>query len=318
MQSSLDMDRMSSGATASSSGNSSNLSGSLFSFGGYGSLSGSGGSCAFPGPGVTAGGASGTQWVFPQHAGREVLAAYEFGAALGQGTFGVTSLVTCKRSAVLRACKSISKRRIVSHQCVEDMMREVAVLQHLSGHPGVVELVGVYEDRRAVHLVSAAARGPTPARQGLAGAGGSCHSCLRACLGEAGAGGGGRGWGGRAVAGGDGRRAPPSDPPSKGATGGVTTPPPARPRAHVRSELHGHCLGRAGVAAGQPKQPWRPEPPGKPHSSGGGARRGPPAAGRLGPALFRSCSCGRSPAPPCLTPLLAPDPPLPAPPRPVR
>jgi len=64
-----------------------------------------------------------------------VLAEYEFGHALGQGTFGVTSLVTCRKTAQLRACKSVSKRSLCSSQCVEDMRREVAILQHVRGQP---------------------------------------------------------------------------------------------------------------------------------------------------------------------------------------
>jgi len=92
-------------------------------------------------------------WVFPQHAGHEVLADYELGRVLGQGAFGATTLATCRRTALLRACKTIAKQHMCNNSFLEDIRQEVAILQALKGHPGVVELLGVYEDARAVHLV---------------------------------------------------------------------------------------------------------------------------------------------------------------------
>ncbi|KAI8472934.1 MAG: kinase-like domain-containing protein [Monoraphidium minutum] len=83
----------------------------------------------------------------------EVLADFEFGQALGRGTFGVTRLVTERATAEPYACKTVCKDRIGSRQYVEDMRSEVAILQHLVGVPGVVQLRGAYEDCRAVNLV---------------------------------------------------------------------------------------------------------------------------------------------------------------------
>jgi hypothetical protein len=36
---------------------------------------------------------------------------------------------------------------------VSDVQHEVAILQHLAGHAGIVQLQGVYEDERNIHLV---------------------------------------------------------------------------------------------------------------------------------------------------------------------
>ncbi|KAF6258455.1 kinase-like domain-containing protein [Scenedesmus sp. NREL 46B-D3] len=89
-----------------------------------------------------------------EHAGREVLAEYEFGQTLGCGTFGVTRLVTHRRTARPWACKTICKASIAaSPAAVADVQHEVAILQHLAGHGGIVQLQGVYEDERSIHLV---------------------------------------------------------------------------------------------------------------------------------------------------------------------
>jgi len=96
---------------------------------------------------------TGCVWILSRFGGREVLADYEFGVALGRGTFGVTRLVTERVSALPFACKTVCKERINSRQYVEDMRCEVQILQHLVGVPGVVQLRGAYEDCRAVNLV---------------------------------------------------------------------------------------------------------------------------------------------------------------------
>lgn len=36
---------------------------------------------------------------------------------------------------------------------IEDMRREVMILQHLTGQPNIVDFKGAYEDSRSVHLV---------------------------------------------------------------------------------------------------------------------------------------------------------------------
>lgn len=122
--------------------------------------SGSRGSCWSSGTGIMSraapGGAigEGIGWVMPEYGGREVLAEYEFGPTLGCGTFGVTRLVTHRQTARPWACKTICKASIAaSPAAISDVQHEVAILQHLSGHSGIVQLQGVFEDERNIHLI---------------------------------------------------------------------------------------------------------------------------------------------------------------------
>jgi calcium-dependent protein kinase len=58
---------------------------------------------------------------------------------LGRGQFGITYLCTEWSTGQKYACKSVAKRKLVSKRDIEDMRREVMILQHLSGQPNVVE-----------------------------------------------------------------------------------------------------------------------------------------------------------------------------------
>ncbi|XAR61610.1 Non-specific serine/threonine protein kinase [Bertholletia excelsa] len=72
---------------------------------------------------------------------------------LGRGQFGITYL--CEELATGRefACKSISRRKLVSDKDIKDVKREIMILQHLSGQPNIVEFKGAYEDRSNLYLV---------------------------------------------------------------------------------------------------------------------------------------------------------------------
>ncbi|CAJ2639765.1 unnamed protein product [Trifolium pratense] len=78
---------------------------------------------------------------------------YTLGKELGRGQFGVTYLCTENSTKLLYACKSISKRKLVSKSDREDIKREIQIMQHLSGQPNIVEFKGAYEDRNSVHVV---------------------------------------------------------------------------------------------------------------------------------------------------------------------
>ncbi|KAJ0935156.1 putative protein kinase CAMK-CDPK family [Helianthus annuus] len=71
---------------------------------------------------------------------------FESGQTIGQGKFG--SVVKCRNrvSGEEFACKILPKGEEIVH-------KEVEIMQHLSGHPGVVTLKAVYEDARFFHLV---------------------------------------------------------------------------------------------------------------------------------------------------------------------
>jgi calcium-dependent protein kinase len=83
----------------------------------------------------------------------DVTGTYSIGKELGRGQFGVTSLCTHKATGQKLACKTISKRKLSTKEDIEDVRREVQIMYHLSGQPGVVELKGAYEDKSSVHLV---------------------------------------------------------------------------------------------------------------------------------------------------------------------
>ncbi|CAH8283556.1 unnamed protein product [Eruca vesicaria subsp. sativa] len=78
---------------------------------------------------------------------------YSLGRKLGQGQFGTTFLCVEKSTGNEYACKSISKRKLLTDEDVEDVRREIQIMHHLAGHPNVISIKGAYEDVIAVHLV---------------------------------------------------------------------------------------------------------------------------------------------------------------------
>lgn len=78
---------------------------------------------------------------------------YSIGKELGRGQFGVTYFCTEKATGRNYACKSISRRKLLRKKEIEDVKREIMILQHLTGQPNIVEFKGAYEDRQSVHLV---------------------------------------------------------------------------------------------------------------------------------------------------------------------
>uniref|UniRef100_A0A2P2LWZ4 Uncharacterized protein MANES_02G147900 n=1 Tax=Rhizophora mucronata TaxID=61149 RepID=A0A2P2LWZ4_RHIMU len=71
---------------------------------------------------------------------------YVTGAKIGRGKFGSVWLCRSKATGVEFACKTL-------HKGEETVHREVEIMQHLSGHPGVVTLHAVYEELECFHLV---------------------------------------------------------------------------------------------------------------------------------------------------------------------
>ncbi|KAH6813467.1 phosphoenolpyruvate carboxylase-related kinase 2 [Perilla frutescens var. frutescens] len=71
---------------------------------------------------------------------------YELDRTLGKGKFGSVVLCRSKATGEEFACKTLRKGEEIVH-------REVEIMQHLSGHPGVVTLKAVYEDAEFFYLV---------------------------------------------------------------------------------------------------------------------------------------------------------------------
>nr|GMD85045.1 serine/threonine-protein kinase PEPKR2 [Ipomoea batatas] len=71
---------------------------------------------------------------------------YVLGETIGKGKFGSVLLCRSKVTGVQFACKTLLKGEETVH-------REVEIMQHLSGHQGVVMLEAVYEEQERFHLV---------------------------------------------------------------------------------------------------------------------------------------------------------------------
>ena len=69
------------------------------------------------------------------------------------GAFGIVYEAEHRASGERRACKCIAKAKLVGEEDLEDVRREVQVLQMVGQHDNVAELLGVYEDQRNVYLV---------------------------------------------------------------------------------------------------------------------------------------------------------------------
>lgn len=63
---------------------------------------------------------------------------YELGKVLGKGAFGTVRTATSRASGEKLACKSIAKAKLVCREDVQDVQREVAIMNHVAGHPNVV------------------------------------------------------------------------------------------------------------------------------------------------------------------------------------
>ncbi|CAI5474732.1 unnamed protein product [Closterium sp. Yama58-4] len=77
----------------------------------------------------------------------------KFEKELGRGNFGVIHVGENLQTGEQFACKSITKAKFECWDDVEDVRREVSVLETLRGHPFVVSIVETMEDEEEVHIV---------------------------------------------------------------------------------------------------------------------------------------------------------------------
>uniref|UniRef100_A0A0E0KTV3 non-specific serine/threonine protein kinase n=1 Tax=Oryza punctata TaxID=4537 RepID=A0A0E0KTV3_ORYPU len=108
-----------------------------------------------PGSSSASGRASGSGEMGPvlQRPMVNVWSLYQLERNLGSGAFGTTYLCTEHATGLRYACKSVPKKKLVRRTDVEDLRREISILQHLSGQPNIVEFRSAYEDNDHVHLV---------------------------------------------------------------------------------------------------------------------------------------------------------------------
>ncbi|KAL0702722.1 hypothetical protein Bca4012_058844 [Brassica carinata] len=77
---------------------------------------------------------------------------YTIGKLLGHGQFGYTYVATDKRTGDRVAVKKIDKAKMTLPIAVEDVKREVKILQALTGHENVVRFYNAFEDKNAVYI----------------------------------------------------------------------------------------------------------------------------------------------------------------------
>uniref|UniRef100_A0A6N2KW46 non-specific serine/threonine protein kinase n=1 Tax=Salix viminalis TaxID=40686 RepID=A0A6N2KW46_SALVM len=78
---------------------------------------------------------------------------YTIGKLLGHGQFGYTYVATDKANGDRVAVKRIEKNKMVLPIAVEDVKREVKILQELTGHENVVQFHNAFEDDSYVYIV---------------------------------------------------------------------------------------------------------------------------------------------------------------------
>lgn len=83
----------------------------------------------------------------------DITSTYHLEKELGRGQFGITYLCTEVSTGLKYACKSISRLKLKHRKDIEDVRREILIMQHLSGQPNIVEFRGAYEDRNNLYLV---------------------------------------------------------------------------------------------------------------------------------------------------------------------
>ncbi|CAK7334273.1 unnamed protein product [Dovyalis caffra] len=78
---------------------------------------------------------------------------YAIGKLLGHGQFGYTYVATDKANGDRVAVKRIEKNKMVLPIAVEDVKREVKILEELTGHENVVQFHNAFEDDSYVYIV---------------------------------------------------------------------------------------------------------------------------------------------------------------------
>ncbi|KAK6922602.1 EF-hand domain [Dillenia turbinata] len=78
---------------------------------------------------------------------------YTLGKLLGHGQFGYTYVATDKANGDRVAVKRIEKNKMILPIAVEDVKREVKILQELTGHENVVQFYDAFEDESYVFIV---------------------------------------------------------------------------------------------------------------------------------------------------------------------
>jgi calcium-dependent protein kinase len=84
---------------------------------------------------------------------RDFAKKYTLGKLLGHGQFGYTYIGIEKATSNRAAIKCIEKKQMKLSISVEDVKREVRILQTLSGHKNIVQFYAAFEDDDKVYIV---------------------------------------------------------------------------------------------------------------------------------------------------------------------
>ena len=79
---------------------------------------------------------------------KNVRRRYRLEEEIGRGEFGIIYSCTDVITGEQYACKSIRKSGLKSKLDVEDVQREVQVMERLKGHPAIIGIKATFEDEK--------------------------------------------------------------------------------------------------------------------------------------------------------------------------
>ena len=78
---------------------------------------------------------------------QDIRQKYTLGKELGRGQFGLVYLCTDNETGEKYAAKTIKKTKLASQSDIDDLKNEIEIMHHLAGHPSIVQLRDIFEDR---------------------------------------------------------------------------------------------------------------------------------------------------------------------------
>ncbi|CAD8060675.1 unnamed protein product [Paramecium primaurelia] len=90
--------------------------------------------------------------LFIQMKREDIFSQYSIGKALGEGAYGQVSLVTNKRTGIVRAMKAIKKDCLFEEE-EQRLFQEMHILKNLD-HPNIVKLCELFQDEKCYYLIT--------------------------------------------------------------------------------------------------------------------------------------------------------------------